>query len=357
MENRNQKKLEPFFPEKPGRFPAKNFSEIGMGTPEKIRYRGKDYPVIDSMRLGGQTYLILDRLSGGLPERFWAYTRSGSREGLMWTIHLLPNSKATRTRLETLRRISESNHNVPTLAGYHRYGDQLAAVCKWVHGISVRDYLNAVEKRRRPAFSSFKASQLFRRFAHGLCQLHSIKAVAHGDIKPENVIISPKPHQLVLVDFGSAWVLEQMTRRDRGDGESPLYAAPEVLNGGRLTFASDQFSASMVYYEMLTNRMPYHPIGGQAGNAPAGTLPDDSLKPPSQIAPLAEKTPQRIWQIIDEIALRGLEFTPRKRFPNGKEWRNRLDQLDLEMRTETKLNDENKLLVRLIETAQRLFRK
>ena len=119
-----------------------------MATPAKIRYRNKDYPVIDSMRLGGQTYLILDRLSGGFPERFWAYTRSGSRDGLMWTIHLLPNSKATRTRLETLRRISESNGNVPTLVGYYRYGDQLAAVCKWVHGISVRDYLNAVEKRK-----------------------------------------------------------------------------------------------------------------------------------------------------------------------------------------------------------------
>jgi serine/threonine protein kinase len=187
--------------------------------------------------------------------------------------------------------------------------------------------------------------------------LHSIKAVAHGDIKPENVIISPKTSQLVLVDFGSAWVLEQMTRRDRGDGESPLYAAPEVLNGGRLTFASDQFSASMVYYEMLTNRMPYHPIGGQAGNAPAGTLPADSLKPPSEIAPLAEKTPQRVWQIIDEITLRGLEFTPRERFPNGKQWRDGLDQLDLEMRTETELKTENRLLVRLIEATGRLFRK
>jgi hypothetical protein len=162
-----------------------------MGTPAKIRYRNKDYPVIDSMRLGGQTYLILDRLSGGFPERFWAYTRSGSREGQMWTVHLLPNSKATRTRLEALRRISEFNHNVPTLAGYYRYGDQLAAVCKWVHGISVRDYLNAVEKRRRPAFSSFEASRLFRGSPMACVNCIRSRPSRMATSKPENVIISP----------------------------------------------------------------------------------------------------------------------------------------------------------------------
>lgn len=328
-----------------------------MPTPTEIRYRGESYPVIDTMRLGGRTYLILGRLSGGFPERFRAYTRDGSRDGLMWTIHLLPNSKATRTRLEALRRISESNGNIPTIIGYYRQGDQIAAVCKWIHGISLREYLNAVDRGTRPAFSSFEASRLFRGFAHGLCQLHAIKAVAHGDIKPENVILSAKPHQLVLVDFGSAWVLERMAWRDRGDGESPAYAAPEVLDGSRLTFASDQFSATMVYYEMLTNRMPYHPIGGQAGNAPAGTLPAGLLKPPSEIAPQATKTPQRVWRIIDEIALRGLEFDPSKRFRTSKEWRDRLDHLNSEMRTEHELKEENKILVRLIDAASRLFRK
>ena len=80
-----------------------------MSAPRKTHYRGKQ--VIDTMRLGGRTYLILNRLSGGFPERFQAITRP---DGMMWTIHLLPKSKATLTRLKALLRISEFNTNVPT---------------------------------------------------------------------------------------------------------------------------------------------------------------------------------------------------------------------------------------------------
>jgi serine/threonine protein kinase len=276
---------------------------------------------------------------------------------MMWTIHLLPRSKPTLTRLKALLRVSEFNTNVPTIVGYHPRGDQVAVVCKWVQGVSLRAYLDDIQCKTRPPISSFEATRLFRGFAHGLCQLHSVKAVAHGDIKPENLILSTKPHQMVMIDFGSAWILERMASRDRGDGESPNYTAPEVLNGGRLSFASDQFSATVVYYEMLTNLLPYHPLGALAGVASAGSIPAGSLKAPSRIAPNAASTPQRLWKQIDEIAFRGLEFDPGKRFRSGTEWRNRLDQLNHEMRAGNELTGFNKMLVGVIEAAARLFRR
>ena len=88
-----------------------------MSTPTEIRYRGQPYPVIDSMRLGGRTYLILAGLSGGFPERFQAFTRDGAPGGMMWTIHLLQRSKPTLARLKALLRVSEFNTNVPTIIG------------------------------------------------------------------------------------------------------------------------------------------------------------------------------------------------------------------------------------------------
>jgi len=148
-----------------------------------------------------------------------------------------------------------------------------------------------------------------------------------------------------------------MALRDRGDGDTPPYTAPEVLDGGRPSFASDQFSATAVYYEMLTNLLPYHPLGGQAGASSGGRIPACSLDAPSRLAPDAATMPRRLWNQIDEIADRGLQFDPHKRFGNGADWRNRLDQLNCDMRAAHELRGPNKIAVKIIEAAARLFRR
>jgi serine/threonine protein kinase len=306
------------------------------------------------MSLGGRAYEILKCLDGGQGKRFKAITRP---DNLLWSIHLLDRSEATKHRLKALLRNSEFNTNVPTVIGYYPHADQIALVCKWIRGVSLGTYLDDVQRGSRPGISTHQATRLFRGFVHGLSQLHADKAVVHCDIKPDNVILTAKPQHLVLVDFGSAWILERLAHRDRGDGETPCYTAPEVLGGAQPGFLSDQFSATMIYYEMLTNIMPYDPIGGGAGVAVAGRVPDNSLKPPSRVAPASSKTPRRLWKQIDRIALLGLDFYPDRRFQTTTDWRKALDRLHCMMQAENELNGATKWLVAAIEAGVRLFRR
>ena len=95
--------------------------------------------------------------------------------------------------------------------------------------------------------------------------MHHKKNFVHGDIRPENLVLCREPNRLVLIDFGSAWPVEKTTARSLGDGVSEFYSAPEQLRDNRFAdFRSDQFSASVVFYELLTLDLPYEGLGGKA---------------------------------------------------------------------------------------------
>ena len=68
--------------------------------------------------------------------------------------------------------------------------------------------------------------------------------VLHRDIKPENVLVDVTG-QCKLADFGVAAVVEGVDSRDTAPGTllgTVLHLAPEVLEGGRATVASDIYS-------------------------------------------------------------------------------------------------------------------
>jgi len=89
------------------------------------------------------------------------------------------------------------------------------------------------------------------RYIHG-------RAIIHGDIKSENIFLirSPQGRRVVkLLDFG-------LSRPDlgRGMGEvdgTPEYLAPERIQGGPATVASDIYALGLVFFELLTGRLPF----------------------------------------------------------------------------------------------------
>jgi serine/threonine protein kinase len=96
--------------------------------------------------------------------------------------------------------------------------------------------------------------QEFDEVASGLCDAVSAvhnAGVIHGDIKPSNIVIM-RDGRPVLADFG-AGVDRWRTSDDREDViGTPLFAAPEILAGGRPSIESDVYSLGLVFHFMAT---------------------------------------------------------------------------------------------------------
>jgi tetratricopeptide (TPR) repeat protein len=133
----------------------------------------------------------------------------------------------------------------------------------------------------------------------GLSAIHEAGLV-HGDLKANNVVRRPDG-TLVLMDLGCAREAGAHGAHLRG---TPLYLAPELLDGGPPTVASDLYAVAVLLYFLVTATYPargesLEDVKRQLTSAEWPRL--DARVPPS-LAPLLE---------------RGLAREPSERFPSA----------------------------------------
>jgi len=92
--------------------------------------------------------------------------------------------------------------------------------------------------------------------AQGLDALHA-RGVIHRDVKPSNVLLDAAG-EAVLTDFGLARTADstQVTRDGQIVG-SLHYLAPELIEGGPATPASDIYAFGCLLYECVTGAPPF----------------------------------------------------------------------------------------------------
>ena len=117
------------------------------------------------------------------------------------------------------------------------------------------DYINNVIATRGPQQMRFKpgvAVAIVRECLAALASLHR-ENIVHGDIKPANVMLK-RTGTAKIIDIGSAFDLRNPppTRTC-----TPLYAAPEALEGEAITARSDLASLGYMLVEMLSGRQPF----------------------------------------------------------------------------------------------------
>jgi hypothetical protein len=99
------------------------------------------------------------------------------------------------------------------------------------------------------------ALRLVAQLARALQHAHG-EGVVHRDIKPANVMVLPTGEAKIM-DFGIAKVdTSQLTTPGVFVG-TPLFAAPEQLEGEPVDARSDIFSLGAVAYTLLTGRAPF----------------------------------------------------------------------------------------------------
>ena len=132
-------------------------------------------------------------------------------------------------------------------------GNEIFLVMEFVEGETLRQRLT------RP--------MQLQEFLHVACQCAEALASAnergliHGDIKPENIMLTPAG-QVKILDFG---VAKQILHSDDDQtvdsagmvSGTPAYMAPEILLKKATDGRADIFSLGIVFYETLTGRHPF----------------------------------------------------------------------------------------------------
>jgi serine/threonine-protein kinase len=241
-------------------------------------------------------------------------------------IHVLPDSAHTKQQLAVLRRINRLQ-GFTQILDVDRRGDSTWVLTEWVHGEPLSNHLNQARRQRNYWPSAHMSWTLFAGFAHSLSQLHQFANCVHGDIKPANLILQFQPKRLRAIDYGSAWDESAAKRRLSGDGNTVGYAAPEFKANESVTVQADQFSLSVVLYEMLAGELPFQGMGGRAGWLEYKTDFESSYQAPSEKSHQRQQLPRRAWRLIDGVLSTGLSLKPEGRFETSNAWRDAIDEV------------------------------
>ena len=101
-----------------------------------------------------------------------------------------------------------------------------------------------------------EAIRIAMQIASGLQEAHE-KGIVHRDIKPDNVMLTPKGLTKVM-DFGIARSAGGTTiTREGSTLGTTAYMSPEQARGERVDHRSDIWSLGVVLYEMITGTLPF----------------------------------------------------------------------------------------------------
>lgn len=284
-------------------------------------YKRKRYEVIDRVTLGRKRFLISSQLSARIRRRYLAFDRIAGPQGELRILQFLPNTRETWKRVRLIQQIAERSPELPQIIEFHRCKGEIVVVQPWIEGKDLAWWIGRMRRQERQRIGTPEALRLFRGLAHSLRRIHRDANSVHADIKPANIIVSPNSRRLTLIDFGSAWQVEDSASRMEGDGQSEHYAAPEIAAGSkRVDWRADYFSLAAVCFEVITLEVPYNGLGGSAGSFSTVDESESLYIPPSQLSRDSEKLPRSTWKAIDSLFQRALRLDPDGRFDEPKKW-------------------------------------
>ncbi len=258
-------------------------------------------------------YNVLDRIgAGGMGE---VYRARDTKLGRTVAVKVLPDAIAAdpdrreRFLREARATAALSHPNIAMLFEVGQDGDRLYLVFEYVAGKTLGA---AIAGRPLPPRL---AIDLSIQIADALADAHTV-GIVHRDIKPDNVIVTPKEKAKVL-DFGLAHWTEGGLAREHAPTMAATasgsifgtiaYMSPEQALGMTLDGRSDIFSLGVVLYEMLTGMNPF------AADSPTAALLNVAQKRPQLPSNVIKTLPRE----LDPILMKMLAKDPNHRYDSA----------------------------------------
>ena len=170
--------------------------------------------------------------------------------------------------------------NICTLFEFGEVDGQRFLTMAYIEGSTLAEIVKAGKR-----YSWHEIAMLIQQVAETLDEAHS-KGVIHRDLKPSNIMVNLRGKPIIM-DFGLA---RRQTQQDSNLTQigsvvgTPAYMSPEQIKcqDGKVDFRSDIYSLGVVFYELLTGRLPFE---GVDFLAVLGLVLTEEPTPPSKITP------------------------------------------------------------------------
>src|SRR2546427_2767344 len=212
-------------------------------------------PMLEPGAVLAQRYEILEILGeGGMGAVYKAMDRELSRPVALKVIRPdLAGNQANldRFKQELLLAREVTHKNVIRIYDLGEAEGMKFITMEYVEGKDLRTLINEKNK-----LAPEEAVEIMQQVCRALEAAHSV-GIIHRDLKPQN-IMRDKSGRILVMDFGLARTLE-------GDGMTQTgalvgtmdYMSPEQALGKELDQRSDLFALGLIFYELLTGKMPY----------------------------------------------------------------------------------------------------
>lgn len=180
--------------------------------------------------------------------------------------------------------------HLPAVLAAESQGETPYLVLPFLEGQTV-----ASLQRREASLPLALKLAILRQAAAALAALHAAEYL-HGDLKPENLLLSSTGH-VTLIDLGSARpIRESGSIWNRPVLGSPAYLAPELFTSSLSGDArSDLYSLGVIGYELLAERHPYPQTSVEEYATAA------KQQRPAALRQLAPQVPSAIAALIDSL--------------------------------------------------------
>ncbi|MFP2908757.1 protein kinase domain-containing protein [Pyxidicoccus sp. 3LFB2] len=250
--------------------------------------------------LAGRYQLEQELGRGGMATVFLAMDLRLARRVAVKVMHPGEDGhRAERFRREAALAASLKHPNVLEV---HDFGEDAVRgpflVCEWVQGESLRELA-----RRLAPVPPEVAAVLGWELARALEAAHA-RGVVHRDVKPENVLVS-KGGPLKLADFGIAAVADQERLTSTGAVTGSLaYMAPERIDTGAWSPASDVYAVGVILFELCTGTTPH------AGKGSAHLAVSVMTRDAPPLSELLPGTPEPFAALVDRCLARDARDRP-----------------------------------------------
>ncbi len=151
--------------------------------------------------------------------------------------------------LQEGRALAKIRHNnVVNVLGIEAHADRVGLCMEFVRGNTLADIVRGQGK-----MSAAEAVLIGQDLCRALSAVHRAGYI-HRDVKAKNVM-RDDTGRIVLMDFGTGRTAESLEGKGDRAG-TPLYMAPEAIEGGQASACSDVYSLGVLLYHLVTGEYP-----------------------------------------------------------------------------------------------------